>query len=275
MIAKFFLFVAGWMAIQMVNCQSTETIRIKGSDTCLPLIHSTSSSYKTHHPEINFEIDAGGTGLGISNLLDGKCDIAMASREIDQIEKDTYKAKAKKYKEHKIAMDAVALIVHPTNPVNKLTKEQICDIFTGKIKNWKELGGNDLRIVIYSREKSSGTFNYINEYFLNTKIFYGAAINLPNNDEIAASVAQTNGGIGYISMSHGRNDIKYLELSFDGGKTFYHPELSKNKNYKLIRPLYLYTLTNKNLTLNKFISYSKSKEAYPIMKEAKFIPLKQ
>ena len=137
--------------------------RIKGSDTVLPLSQELSEMYMKTNPTASVTVTGGGSGVGISALMDGTTDLAMASRAIKFSEKMKMKQAKHTPVEVVVAYDALAIIVHPSNPVKRLTREQLEGIFRGKITNWKQVGGNDARIVVYSRETSSGTYEFFKE----------------------------------------------------------------------------------------------------------------
>lgn len=144
--------------------------RIKGSDTVLPIAQQTAERFMTLNPNARVTVTGGGTGVGISALLDKTTDIAMASRSIKFSEKMKAKAAGEELVEVPIAYDALAVVVHPSNPVKQLTRKQLEDIFRGKITNWKQVGGDDRKIVVYSRETSSGTYEFFKESVLKTRI---------------------------------------------------------------------------------------------------------
>ena len=138
----------------------TSAQKLKGSDTLLPLVQKTSESYFHSHPGAEITVTGGGSGVGISALREGTTDIAMASRRMKFDERMKLQAAGHPPVEVTVAFDALAVVVNPANPVSKLTREQLEAIFRGKITNWKEVGGPDMRIVVYSRETSSGTYEF-------------------------------------------------------------------------------------------------------------------
>lgn len=150
----------------------TAAQRIKGSDTVLPVSQETAEIFMNTHPEQRVTVTGGGTGVGISALMDHTTDIAMASRPIKFSEKMKLKAAGQEVKEVIIAYDALAIIVHPDNPVSRLTRQQLEGIFRGKIVNWKQVGGPDMKIIVYSRETSSGTYEFFKESVLKKQELY-------------------------------------------------------------------------------------------------------
>jgi len=153
----------------------SQILKIKGSDTVLPLSQKEAETYMKKNKSAKITVTGGGSGVGIAAFLDGSTNIAMASRKIKMSEKMKLQDAGKAYKEVTIANDALSVIVNPANKVSQLTREQLEGIFTGKITNWKEVGGDEQKIVAYSRESSSGTFEFFKEHVLNNKN-YGTSI---------------------------------------------------------------------------------------------------
>jgi phosphate transport system substrate-binding protein len=153
--------------------------RIKGSDTVLPIAQQTAERFMTLNPNARVTVTGGGSGVGISALLDETTDIAMASRGIKFSEKMKAKAAGEELEEIPVAYDALAVVVHPSNPVKQLTRRQLEDIFRGKITNWKQVGGDDRKIVVYSRETSSGTYEFFKESVLKNKNYMSSSLPCP------------------------------------------------------------------------------------------------
>ncbi len=174
--------------------------------------------------------------------MDGTTDIAMASRKLKMDEKLKLNNAGKAYKEVVIAYDALAVIVNPNNKVSKLTKEQIEGIYTGKITNWKDVGGDDMKIIVYSRESSSGTFEFFKEHLLSNKNYAATCLMMPATGAIIESVAQTKGAIGYVGATYMEKTVKDVAISYDKGKTYVPAsyENAKNKTYPVVRPLLYY-----------------------------------
>ena len=149
--------------------------RIKGSDTVLPVAQQTAERFMNQHPDARVTVTGGGTGVGISALMDHTTDIAMASRPIKFSEKMKIKGAGEEVDEVIVAYDALAVVVHPSNPVKQLTRQQLEDIFRGKINNWKQVGGDDRKIVVYSRETSSGTYEFFKESVLKNKNYMASS----------------------------------------------------------------------------------------------------
>src|ERR1051325_789307 len=144
-------------------------LKIKGSDTVLPLSQKEAEVFMKKNPGSKITVVGGGSGVGIAAFLDGTTDIAMSSRKMKMSEKMKLTDAGKSYKETIIAYDALSVIVNPDNKVSQLTREQLEGIFTGKITNWKDVGGEDGKIVVYCRETSSGTYEFFKEHILQNK----------------------------------------------------------------------------------------------------------
>lgn len=178
--------VAACMFVSNVFAQ-----RIKGSDTCLPLSQTEAENFINKNKSAKITVTGGGSGVGISALMEGTTDIAMSSRKMKFDEKVKLQEAKKSTKEVVIAYDALAVVVHPSNKVSNLTREQLEGIFTGKIKNWKEVGGADMKIVAYSRETSSGTYEFFKESVLKNKNYMNGILSMPATGAIIQSVSQT------------------------------------------------------------------------------------
>ena len=249
--------------------------RIKGSDTVLPVSQETAEIFMKDDPDRRVTVTGGGTGVGISALMDNTTDIAMASRPIKFSEKMKLKAAKQEVEEVIIAYDALAVIVNPSNPVSQLTRQQLEDIFRGKITNWKQVGGDDRKIVVYSRETSSGTYEFFKESVLKNKNYMSSSLSMPATGAIIQSVSQTKGAIGYVGLAYLSPRVKSLSVSYDG-KHFAPPtmESATDKSYPIVRPLYYYYNTENAGQVNPLISFILSPAGQEIIKKSGYIPVK-
>ena len=165
------------------------------------------------HPKARLTVTGGGSGVGISALLSGTTDIAMASRKMKFDEKAKFQQAGKMQVEKIIAYDALAVIVNKSNTVAQLTRQQLEDIYTGKITNWKQVGGADMAIVVYSRETSSGTYEFFKEHVMKNKNYKNSVLSMPATGAIIQSVSQTKGAIGYVGLAYLNNEVKALAVS--------------------------------------------------------------
>ena len=246
--------------------------RIKGSDTVLPVAQQTAERFMNQHPEARVTVTGGGTGVGISALMDHTTDIAMASRPIKFSEKMKIKGTGEEVDEVIVAYDALAVVVHPSNPVKQLTRQQLEDIFRGKINNWKQVGGDDRKIVVYSRETSSGTYEFFKESVLKNKNYMASSLSMPATGAIIQSVSQTKGAIGYVGLAY---RVKTLSVSYDG--THYATptvENATNKTYPIVRPLYYYYNVKNKEQVSPLIQFILSSDGQDIIKKSGYIPVK-
>ena len=200
----------------------------------------------------------------------------MASRSIKLTEKLKFKEAGRTIVEKIIAYDALAVVVNPSNPVSKLTREQLEGIFTGKITNWKEVGGQDMKIIPYSRETSSGTYEFFKEHVLMNKNYMNSILSMPATGAIIQSVSQTKGAIGYVGLAYINKSVKAINASFDG-KTFVKPTMANaiNKTYPIVRPLYFYYDKKDEAKNIAFVNFIFSKEGQKIVQEIGYVPVKK
>ena len=263
------------MAMALVWSVPSFGQKIKGSDTCLPLTQLAAENYMNAHPEAMVVVTGGGSGVGLSALRENMTDIAMTSRKIKFDEQVELGKEGKRVEEVIIAYDALAVIVHPSNPVKELTREQLEKIFTGRIRNWKEVGGPDRRIVAYSRETSSGTYEFFKESVLKNKNYTNRALSMPATGAVIQSISQTKGAIGYVGLAYLNDAVKALSVSYDGGAHFVTPtfENAEKKLYPIVRPLYYYYEEKNEARVNPFIHYLLSPEGQNVVREKGYIPV--
>lgn len=217
----------------------------------------------------------GGSGVGIAALQEGTTDIAMASRDLKTEEKLKLQEAKKEIKSTIIAYDALTVIVHPSNKIEQITREQLEDIFTGKVKNWKEVGGADLAIKVYSRESSSGTYEFFKEHVMGKKNYAADVLSMPATGAIVQSISQTEGAIGYVGLAYESDKVKKLSVSYDQGKTFVAPSVAaaKDKSYPISRPLFYFIETKNEAKTKAFVDFILSAEGQKIVAETGYVPL--
>ncbi|MCJ7734998.1 MAG: phosphate ABC transporter substrate-binding protein, partial [Anaerolineales bacterium] len=198
---------------------SINIIENKGSDTIVNLALAWAEEYQVQNPSIRLSVTGGGSGTGIASLINGTVDIANASRKIKDEERETALSNGSDPVEHIIARDAIAVIVNLENPVDNLTLKQISDIYSGKINNWQELGGEDRPIVRLSRETNSGTHVYFLEEVIrlgekeNTTFFSQNTLLLPSSEGIGAEIRQNPNAIGYDGLGYVTDDMKVIGVA--------------------------------------------------------------
>ena len=253
----------------------TQAQKLKGSDTVLPLAQKEAETYMKTNKGAKVNVTGGGSGVGLSALIDGTTDIAMSSRKMKMTEKIKLSDAGKATKESIIAYDALAIVTHPSNKVTQLTREQLEGIFTGKIKNWKEVGGDDLVIVVYSRESSSGTYEFFKEHVMKNKNYATSVLSMPATGSIIQSISQTKGAIGYVGFAYVEKEVKALKVSFDKGKTFIAPTMAtaKDRSYPIVRPLFYYYLLASEKAVKPFVDFCLSTEGQKIVETIGYVPL--
>jgi len=257
------------------------SIQIKGSDTMVNLVQAWAEKYMEENPKEFVAVTGGGSGTGLSSLISGTCDIAMSSRNIKEKEISLARQKGVDPYEIKVALDGLAVVVNPKNPVSKLTMEQLAQIFTGRISNWKEVGGDDKKIVILSREVNSGTHVYFKEHVLrkgdpNSKEeFAPTALMLPSSQAIADEVANNPAAIGYYGMGYISTRQKPIFVAKDEKSEYESPTIENvvNGRYPISRPLFLYTNGQPQGVVKKFVDYALSKEGQEIVLKTDFVPV--
>ena len=245
-------------------------ITMNGSTTVLPIAQKAAEVYMEKNPNVTISVEGTGSGNGIAALIDGTTDIANSSREMKQEEIDKAKSNGVNPYETKIALDALSVIVNPQNPTTNLTKQQVIDIFTGKITNWKELGWKDTPIVVVSRDTSSGTYEAFLELALNKAQITDKAINQASNQAVKNTVSTTEGAIGYIGLGYVDSSVK--AVSFEG--IMPSKETALNKTYALSRYLYMYTNGEPQGEVKNFIDFVLSPEGQDIVESVGFIRIK-
>ncbi len=260
-----------------------DMIQLKGSDTMVNLGQSWAEVYMEKSPEDFIAVTGGGSGTGLSSLISGTCDIAMSSRKIKDKEIALAEAKGITPKEITVGMDGLAVVINPSNPVNNLTTAQMAGIFTGKIVNWKEVGGKDERIVVLSREVNSGTHVYFKEHVLrgndpkSTEEFSPKALMLTSSQAIADEVAGNPAAIGYYGMGYISDKQKPVAVAAATGDEYVAPTIENviNGKYPISRPLFLYTNGEPEGLVKRFVDFAFSEEGQRIVLETDFVPVKR
>lgn len=278
-LSLFMLIVSGsaWAA------GNKNSIQIKGSDTMVNLGQAWAEKFMENYPGDFVAVTGGGSGTGLSSLISGTCAIAMSSREIKEKEIALAKQRGNNPYEIKTALDGLAVVVNPANPVDKLTLDQLAGIFTGRIANWKELGGKDEKIVILSREVNSGTHVYFKEHVLRKgqasgkEEFAPGALLLSSSQAIADEVAGNSATIGYYGMGYISSKQKTVAVAKDEKSVYVDPSIENvlSGKYPISRPLYLYTNGEPQGLVKKFVDYALSKEGQEIVLKTDFVPVKK
>jgi len=260
---------------------STTYIENKGSDTMVNFALAWAERYQALRPDVRISVTGGGSGTGIAALLNGTVDLANASRRIKDEEIATAQAKGIQPLEHVIARDAIAVIVNANNPVSELTLQQIADIYSGKITNWKELGGEDRPIVKLSRETNSGTHVYFLETVLrlgrsdDKTLFATNTLLLPSSEGIVAEVRHNPNAIGYDGLGYVPHDVKMIAIAKEAGGEYVLPSIEtvNDKRYPIARDLYIYTNGEPTGIVKEYLDWILSAEAQEIVAKLGFVPV--
>ena len=256
-------------------------IENKGSDTIVNLALAWAEQYQILHPEVRISVTGGGSGTGIAALINGTVDIANASRQIKEEEVMEAQENGVDPVEYVIARDAIAVIVNPENPVERLTLQQISAIYSGEIDNWAQLGGEDRPIVRLSRETNSGTHVYFLETVLrlgddeNSTLFSTDTLLLPSSEGIIAEVSDNPNAIGYDGLGYVTPDVKVLAVASSATSEYVYPsaETVNASAYPIARDLYMYTASEPDEAILVFLDWIMSSEAQEIVTELGFVPV--
>ncbi len=261
--------IGGWItSLNSGEDVETRSIMVTGSTTVLPIAQAAAESWMDTHPNDSIFVEGGGSGVGIASLTDGTCDIADSSRELKTEEQE-----GRNLIKHKIALDAVCVIVHSSNVVNGLTIDEVRQIFDGEITNWSEVGGANLEIVVYTRESTSGTFETFKDLVMEPggKEITVEAINKNSNGEMAQAVSDNPNGIGYVGIGYlaTNSGIKGLKLNNIAPSN----ETVRDGTYPISRFLYMITNGEPQGLAKDFIDFVLSQDGQAIVGEQGFVPL--
>ena len=280
-IVLFLVFLTACSSNSTQNNSNTEAyIENKGSDTIVNLALAWAERYQAEHPEVRISVTGGGSGTGIASLINGTVDLANASRKIKEEETAEAQSNGVEPMEHIVARDAIAVIVNPENPVSQLTLKQISDIYSGKIINWSEVGGENRPIVRLSRETNSGTHVYFLETVLrlgnseDKTLFSTDTLLLPSSEGIIAEVRQNPNAIGYDGLGYVPKDLKMIAIAEEEGAAYVLPSIPtvNDKTYAIARDLYMYTDGEPTGVVKEYLDWILAAEAQEIVAELGFVP---
>jgi phosphate transport system substrate-binding protein len=260
---------------------SAETIENKGSDTLVNLALAWAETYMERHPEVRISVTGGGSGTGIAALINGTVNIANASRAMKPEEIEAAEANGITPVEFVVARDAIAVVIHPSNPVDQLTLQQISDIYTRQITNWREVGGADRPIVLLSRESNSGTYVYFLENVIrmgndeSDLLFSPDTLLMPSSEGISAEVRQNPNAIGYDGLGYVTPDQKMVAVGVDPSGPFVLPSIEtvNDGSYPIARPLYMYTAGEPAGEVATYLDWIRSEGQGQVV-ELGFVPLR-
>lgn len=257
--------------------EAKKSITIKGSDTIVNLGQKFAEEYMNKNKDYKIQVTGGGSGVGLKALVGGTTDIANASRKIKDKEVKTIEESGAKVEKFIIAKDGVTIYLNKDNPVEELSFSQLKGIFTGKVKNWKEVGGNDKNIIVYGRDSSSGTYSYVRKNVLKGEDYASTVQTLQGTAAIVQAVAKDPNGIGYGGKAYSEG-IKIPKIKKADTDTAYAPDekaVAEGK-YPLARPLFMYT-TDKVLAakpeIKDYLNWILSKDGQKIVADIGFFPM--
>ena len=250
------------------------SLQIKGSDTMVNLCQAWAEGFMAQHPKVTVAVTGGGSGTGIAALIGGTCDLAASSRRMTDRETASASAKGTVPKEWTVALDGLAVVVHPDNPVKQLTLQQLADLFTGKIRNWRALGGAEQVVVLLSREVNSGTHVYFKEHVLSAaNEFAPEALLLPSSQAIADEVATNPAGIGYYGMGYlnPKNAVVAVAKTASDASIVPSEQAVKDGTYPIARPLFLYVRVDSSALAAAFVAFALSAPGQAIVRQIDFV----
>ncbi|MEE9934659.1 MAG: phosphate ABC transporter substrate-binding protein [Deltaproteobacteria bacterium] len=248
---------------------AADSIVIKGSTTVLPVAQGTLEAFMKANPGIQMSLSGGGSGEGIKALIDKTTDIATSSREIKDKEIELAKSKGVNPVAHVVAFDAIIPVVHPKNKVTNLTVDQLSQIYQGNITNWKEVGGDDLKIVVISRDSSSGTFESWDHFVMKKAKVTPRAQMLASNGALVTAVSKNKYAIAYLGIGYVNKSVKPLQVNGITATL----ETAMSKAYPFSRELYMYTNGEPQGQTAKYIAFVKSAAGQKIVAREGFVPL--
>lgn len=250
-------------------------VKIKGSETIRPVIEKIDDAYMAQHPNVFIDYTGGGSNIGLMSFLGNEADVVFVSREISAEEKE--KLKGRDAVIDSFAIDGLAIIVNLNNPVKSLTTRQLRDIYAGRVTNWKDVGGSNWPIVLYSRDISSGTYSFFKDKVLDSLDYAKDDINLTHNEEIINNVTNTKNAVGYVGLSYtNRPNIKTVPLVFNDNDQPQAPNFQNisSSTYHLKRYVLLIHRKGEKDEVADFIKTLKDQSSLKVINEAGLIPVK-
>ena len=259
------------LALGATPALAGKSITITGSTTVLPIAQKAAEVYMQKNPAVSISVAGTGSGDGIKSVIDSTADIGDSSRDMKKKEIALAKSKGVTPVRHTVALDCIVPVVNPANPVEDLSLAQLKDIYTGKIKNWKQVGGRDKVIVVISRDSSSGTFEVWNHKVLGKKARVRPDAQLQtSNGAVAQAVAGNKYAIGYVGLGYLNPRLKALTV----GGVAASPKTAMQNSYPIARGLYMFTGSNPKPETLKFLAFVMGPEGQKIVKEEGFVPVK-
>lgn len=268
------LAMAAVVLAMSVTPASAEMVQIKGSDTIINLVQKQAEVYMQQNPGVKISVTGGGSGTGIAAMINKQCAIANASRAINAKELELAATNGVQPSRIVVAFDALSIVVNSGNPVKVLTKDQVGAIYRGDIRNWSEVGGDNMPINLYGRQSNSGTYGFLQEMVL--KGNYSSKMNSMNgNSQIVEAVKADPSGIGYIGVGYARqaSGVSILDINMSNGQPAISPvdkPAVMSGKYPIARPLYQYVSGNPSGVVKEFLQFELGPEGQRIVEEEGF-----
>lgn len=251
-------------------------LQIKGSDTMVNLCQAWAEAFMARHPKVTVAVTGGGSGTGIAALIGGTCDLAATSRQMTAKETSQAAVRGHPPREWTVALDGLAVVVHPSNPVTQLTMPQLADLFTGAVRRWKDVGGPNRAVVLLSREVNSGTHVYFKEHVLGPgQEFAPEALLLPSSQAIADEAATNPDAIGYYGMGYAnpRNAVVAIAKTAEGPYVAPSEDDVRSGRYPIARPLFFYSAGEPQGLVKAFLDFVRSPDGQTIVRQIDFVPV--
>jgi phosphate transport system substrate-binding protein len=267
--------LAGWIAAGLMSATAVyaadaNKIVVDGSTTVGPIAKAFAEFYMNRNPSVNITVSESGSGNGAKSLMNAACDVGAMSRPMKSSEIKGMEDSGRLAKAHIVAMDGLAVAVHPGNPVKALTINQVRDIYTGKIRNWKELGGPDKAIVVISRDTNSGTYECFETLVMNKEKIFEKTEYVGSNGAVRQRVMDTPAAIGYVGLAF-IEGVKTVKVNGVDATV----ETVASKKYPISRPLYFYTngAPEKGTHLEAFVNLYRTAEGRRLVEDTGFVPV--
>ncbi len=281
---KIFIGISIFTLIISNVVYASENITVKGSDTIVILGQRWAEHYMEKNPDVSIQVTGGGSGTGIAALINGTTDIANSSRAIKTSEVDKAKQAGYYPEEFKVALDSLAVVVNKANPINELTLKQLMGIYTGRVNNWSELGGENKPILRYCRESNSGTYVFFKEHVLKNQDYAADCQTMPGTSAVNNAVSKDAGGVGYGGAAYFLNEknIKIISVKKDEKSEAVNPvkpdgkldyEAAWTHRYPIARYLYMYTGFKPKGKTKAYIDWILSPDGQKVVEEVGYIPL--
>jgi phosphate transport system substrate-binding protein len=256
-------------------------LQIKGSDTMVNLGQAWAEAYNKLHPEVNVAVTGGGSGTGIAALINGSCEIAESSRGLEAKEVEQARTNGFAVREDIVALDGIVVVVHPSNPIERVTMEELRELFLGDIRRWGPIGGLDDPVVLLSREVNSGTHIFFKEHVLRRgkskgpEEFAPRALMMPSSYAIAEEVAHNENAVGYYGLGYISPRQKVVPVAKDESSPAVAPDIEtiRSNAYPISRPLYLFTRGEPSEVVRGFLDFVHSPAGQKIVRDTDFVPI--